>query len=351
MPILRQALQVSDLPPPPPGRTGWPWTEASPPLPPQQPEGAPWPRLSIVTPSYNQAAFLEATLRSVLLQGYPHLEYIVIDGGSDDGSVAILQKYDSFLAYWVSEGDRGQSHALNKGFARATGDLIGWQNSDDTYEPQALARAARAWLANPTAGVIYGRVNYIDADGRVIGAYPVQEPSVITTIPFTSVSNHSVFYTARVFQAGERLDETLQHCMDQEFHLRLLLRGYAFQWEPGITGNWRLHAATKSTRQLEVWAKEAFELCKRVYQYPDLTPAVYQHARTSLYGLCLDNFAKGRLPLFRQTVRELVALVGWSVLWPQLWWKYPLSWGGASLVARLLALKASWRRGDRAEVA
>ncbi|NJL00690.1 MAG: glycosyltransferase [Spirulinaceae cyanobacterium RM2_2_10] len=340
MPILTQALALSDLPAPPPGRTGWPWTELSSPLPPRQPDGSPWPLLSIVTPSYNQAEFLEATIRSVLLQGYPNLEYLLLDGGSTDGSFAIIQKYAPFLAFWVSERDRGQSHALNKGFARATGDLIGWQNSDDTYEPNAFASAARTWLANPDAGAVYGGVNYVDIAHRFLAKYPVCQPTVATTIPFASVTNHSVFYAAKVLQAGERIDETLQHCMDQEFHLRLLLKGYHFQFAPGIAANWRIHPAAKSTRQMEVWAYEAFQLCKLVYQREDLAPAVRQHARNSLYGLCLDNFAKGRVVLFRQTVRELIELWGWRGLAPQLWWKYALSWLGASNVRYLLALKS-----------
>jgi len=109
--------------PSPPGKTGWPWTEETSRLPEKMSDGRPWPRISIVTPSYNQGQFIEETIRSVLLQGYPNLEYIVIDGGSSDGSVEILQEYEQWLAYWVSERDRGQADALNKGFRRASGIL------------------------------------------------------------------------------------------------------------------------------------------------------------------------------------------------------------------------------------
>src|SRR5262245_2264682 len=114
---------LSALPPPPPGRDGWPWTVASDPLPETRPNGSAWPRISVVTPSYNQGRFLEETIRSVLLQGYPDLEYFVIDGVSTDESVAIIERYAPWLSFWVSEPDGGQVEAINKGIARATGDL------------------------------------------------------------------------------------------------------------------------------------------------------------------------------------------------------------------------------------
>src|SRR5689334_12386427 len=120
--------KLADLPAAPAGRTGWPWTEQCPALPDTLPEGKRWPRISIVTPSFNQAAFIEQTIRSVLLQSYPAIDYIIIDGGSSDGSVAIIEKYKKYLSYWVSERDRGQSHAINKGFEAAKGDIICWLN-------------------------------------------------------------------------------------------------------------------------------------------------------------------------------------------------------------------------------
>jgi hypothetical protein len=113
--------RLTELPPPPSDentgwpKTGWPWTEETPPVPPLMANGAPWPRISIVTPSYNQGAFIEETIRSVLLQGYPNLEYVILDGGSSDDSTSIIRKYEPWLAHWASERDRGQAHAINKG--------------------------------------------------------------------------------------------------------------------------------------------------------------------------------------------------------------------------------------------
>jgi glycosyltransferase involved in cell wall biosynthesis len=138
-----------DLPPPPPGKAGWPWGPPAGPLPAAMRDGSPWPRLSVVTPSFNQARFLEETIRSVLLQGYPNLEYIVIDGGSGDGSVEIIRKYEPWLAYWVSEPDGGHMNGLNKGFARSTGEIMAWQNSDDKYCPWAFQTVGRIFASTP----------------------------------------------------------------------------------------------------------------------------------------------------------------------------------------------------------
>src|SRR5512134_129792 len=126
------------------------------------------PKISIVTPSFNQGKYLERTIRSVIEQDYPNLEYIIIDGGSTDESVEIIRKYEKHLAYWVSEPDRGQSHAINKGFDRATGEIFGWLNSDDWYVPGALKAVAEAFAANPEAGAVVGAGEMVDEEGKLV---------------------------------------------------------------------------------------------------------------------------------------------------------------------------------------
>jgi len=156
-----------DLPPPPPGTTGWPWTEESVPLPLTMSDGQSWPRLSVITPSFNQGRFLEATLRSVLLQGYPNLEYFVLDGGSTDNSVEILQKYSPWLSYWVSEPDGGQSAAINRGLHMSSGLYTTWINSDDMLYKNALVEhGTRIGFVKNT--VYVGKCFYTDVTGSVV---------------------------------------------------------------------------------------------------------------------------------------------------------------------------------------
>ena len=142
-----------EIPAPPSGRKGWPWTEMETSLPSTREDGSQWPRITVVTPSYNQGIYLEETIRSVICQGYPNIEHIIIDGGSSDDSIEVIQKYEPWISYWVSEKDKGQAHAINKGFRKSTGAWVGWQNSDDTYAPRTFAAIAEAELLYPNVDV------------------------------------------------------------------------------------------------------------------------------------------------------------------------------------------------------
>ena len=158
---------LSELPSPPEAMTIWPWTRGSRPLPEKMPDGQPWPLISIVTPSFNQGQFLEQAIRSVLLQGYPRLELIVVDGGSTDGSVETIAQYETWLKHWVSERDAGPASALNKGFAFASGDILGFLNADDFYLPGCFARVAEEFDARHSADIVSGHGYFAKPSGEL----------------------------------------------------------------------------------------------------------------------------------------------------------------------------------------
>lgn len=225
---------LSHLPPPPPGKTGWPWTVESEPLPPTMPDGKPWPKISIVTPSYNQGQFIEETIRSVLLQNYPNLEYFIIDGKSTDESVEIIKKYEPWLTYWVSEKDRGQSDALMKGFRLATGELYAWLNSDDYYLPVALKVFAEAYVDCPDLGVVYSdyyfQVQANDAVGTASVAPSedkILEPRRLSGIDLSHFNNFnplgqpSCCFSSKIFWQVGGLDEALHYSMDYDLSIRI----------------------------------------------------------------------------------------------------------------------------------
>ncbi|MBD2099626.1 glycosyltransferase family 2 protein [Leptolyngbya sp. FACHB-261] len=222
-------LDIKDLPPPLEGKAGWPWTEQSPKLPEKRPDGSDWPRVSIVTPSYNQDQFLEEAIRSVLLQGYPNLEYIIIDGGSTDNSTEIVKKYSPWLSYWVSEPDRGQSHAINKGFERCTGDYIAWMNSSDCYLPKALSLFAGSNVA--IADFIFGWKAYsgFSLEEATIsystGVRDLKLKSLLRFFYSTDyiIPSQSVFIARGFAEKIGFLQEDLHYCMDLDWYARIAL--------------------------------------------------------------------------------------------------------------------------------
>jgi glycosyltransferase involved in cell wall biosynthesis len=234
---------LADLPAPPQGRTGWPWTTASPILPETAPDERRWPRISIVTPSFNQGEFVETALRSVLLQGYPNLELIVVDGGSTDGSVETIARYAPWLTRWSSERDGGPAHALNKGFALATGEILGFLNADDFYLLGGLARVAREFRMYPSADVVSGH-GYLATTQGDLGVPIFSDRWNPRRFGYGTCVfvQQATFFRRRIFEQVGGFNETLRTCWDMELWAALARGGASFHACEEFVGAFRLHA-------------------------------------------------------------------------------------------------------------
>ena len=204
------------------------------------------PLVTIVTPSYNQAAYLEETILSVINQAYQNIEYIVIDGGSSDASVDILKKYDSKIFRWVSESDNGQTDAINKGFAFAQGEIICWLNSDDTFQPNAISEAVDYLIKNPDVGLVYGDTNYIDGNSSVVGKFPAAQTSLKKLKRgYVHVPQQASFFRKSLWDQIGPLDPKFFFAMDYDLWVRLASVS-EIVYLPRTWANFRLHADAKT---------------------------------------------------------------------------------------------------------
>jgi glycosyltransferase involved in cell wall biosynthesis len=227
------------------------------------PDGRAWPRVSIVTPSFNQGPYLEETIRSVLGQGYPDLEYLIIDGGSSDDSQEIIKRYADRLAYWVSEPDRGQAHAVRKGFDRSTGEILAWVNSDDVLLPGAVAAAA--WtISGRRCDAAYGNRLRLGPDGTFFD-FDIPPPRLRRWrfLVGSWVPQETLFMRREAYERVGGIDERLQFALDYDLVLRMVMRGARLLHTGRFMGVMRFHADGKSMRIADVGRREFMEVMGR----------------------------------------------------------------------------------------
>jgi glycosyltransferase involved in cell wall biosynthesis len=241
------------------------------------------PRVSIVTPSYNQAPFLDATIRSVLEQDYPNIEYIICDGGSTDGSVDIIRSYEGRLAWWCSEKDSGQSEAINKGLLRATGDIVAWLNSDDLYLNHAISKIVNGFQVSPDATLIYGDLQVIDEHSRIIGKHPAKPYIFTEQLTHKSIiPQPAAFWRRKVLDDVGLLREDLHYAMDYEYWVRIGLR-FPIVYYPSLLAQFRVAGTNKSSAQSIKWRAEIFRILDELYSRSDL-PISALKAKNAAYA-------------------------------------------------------------------
>ena len=328
---------IADLPPALLDRKGWPWTsEEALIFPSRMPDGQKWPRISVTVPSYNQGEFLEATLRSLLFQGYPDLEIHVMDGGSTDQSRWVLEEYAPWLTSWESKPDRGQSHAINKGWERSTGELIAYLNSDDYYLPGALYRVAMAWDYSLSIAVITGGVWMVNEEGELLqNRRPFLRSSSPLDLSLLDISawylpQQSTFFVRDYLdRAGRWVREDLHYTMDRELMYRVCRLGQVAILDQPLAAD-RYHKSSKRGSQvLRMYKEDA-----KALSYCDWGD---ERARAQRKNVARARQGQGHW-LMGVRSRSL-----WGTLWHQVCAIYyrPVFFWSTSLGKMLLGL---WRR-------
>ena len=229
--------------------------------------------VSIVTPSYNQAAFLEQTIQSVLAQEYPHVEYLVIDGGSTDHSVEIIKRYADRLAHWVSEKDNGQADAINKGLRRAKGEILGWLNSDDYYLQGTISAVVQHFEQNPGVVMVYGDMLAVDGRGQTINVLRYKQLSLQDLLCFQIIGQPSVFFRRSALEKAGLLDTSFHFMLDHHLWVRLAQQGRILH-VPQVWSAARYHPQAKNRARAAEFGREAFRILSWAQMQPGLAEAL-----------------------------------------------------------------------------
>lgn len=233
-------------------------------------------KVSIVTPSYNQVEFLETTIQSVLGQNYLELEYIIVDGGSTDGSVDIIKIYEDQLSWWVSEPDKGQASAINKGLKKATGDIVAWLNSDDVYAPGAVQEAVEIFRSHPEAVLVYGDAVSIDQDGKPFHYQEFREYYLEDLVGFHIICQPAVFIRKVTLESAGYLDESYHFLLDHQLWLRVAQYG-EIHYVPDVWAFPRYHPGAKNIARSADFAKEALHLLGWMKEQPRLSKIITEN--------------------------------------------------------------------------
>jgi glycosyltransferase involved in cell wall biosynthesis len=235
-----------------------------------------FPLVTIITPSLNQVQYLESTIRSVLEQDYPSLEYIIVDGGSTDGSIAVIRRFESHLAYWVSEPDRGQSDAINKGLACARGQYIAWLNSDDIYLPNAVSKAVDVLEKSPQAGLVYANCSKIDDKGNRLVWRRYRQYTLIDLLSMYTIAQPTVFMRRDILESVGGLESTYNYLMDHHLWIRMAhIAPIIFVDDYWAGAREHLHA--KNIAQRLKFAPEARRIVDEMARQPDIAQLIQQN--------------------------------------------------------------------------
>lgn len=325
MPFSNRALTLADLPPAPPGKSGWLWTQQRSPVQ-QMTHDAALPRVSIVTPSYNYGQFIEETIRSVLLQDYPNFEYIIIDGNSTDNTVEVIQKYENYLSYWISEPDDGQTSAINKGYQRCTGALFAWLNADDAYiDSTCLRRVVEIYQQNYQ--LIVGECLNVDENDHEIiickefNGYsrPQTFKQYLKFWSFVSLPQPAVFVDKGFADKAFPLDENLYTTMDYQFFLRVLSQEPKSIWVKQTWVKFKYHGQNKTLESVSNASLELYEIAmaeaSKALNYKDKILFQISAKDYILFSSFLSGDTPPKLNLLLRLLLKRPTLIRWILFW------------------------------------